>query len=104
MVQDRWDCYEQYGISNEDNRCAEYAALSRPQMGIIQIDKGDETTSDNRVQSQATNLFMFFKTKVSQLSQFYNDDGVLNRRIYVNINDYDNDPFGKVSIYDLYQP
>jgi len=28
------------------------------------------------------------------MSVFYNDDDVVNRRIYMSMNNYDNDPFG----------
>ena len=42
------------------------------------------------------------KTKFKQLSVFYNDDDVLNRRIYTYVNDYDTGPFSQMQIVDVY--
>jgi hypothetical protein len=63
-------------------------------MILQEIEKGSISGSDGASQSDATNFFAFLKTKFNRLSVFYNDNDVVNRRIYMSMNNYDNDPFG----------
>ena len=43
------------------------------------------------------------KTNLKQLNEFFIEDEVVNRHIYLNIKDYDSSDFGNVQWFDMYQ-